>query len=100
MAQAASLGEMTSILPLAGAQYHWTWHLAPKSIRRFATYIQGWSTWFGYVSGLASCAYICMLLLQSVVQINVPDFEFQGWHSKCHELTPWKLLLTHTIQLR
>lgn len=24
MAQAASLGEMTSILPLAGAQYHWS----------------------------------------------------------------------------
>ncbi|OCL11116.1 putative amino acid permease [Glonium stellatum] len=30
LAQAASLAEMASILPIAGAQYHWTHHLAPE----------------------------------------------------------------------
>lgn len=79
MAQAASLGELASILPLAGAQYHWTWHLAPRRIRRFATWIQGWSTWFGYVAALASVTYVFVLLLQSIVVLNHPDYEPQGW---------------------
>lgn len=81
MSQAASLGEMTSILPLAGAQYHWTWHLAPARVRRFAAYMQGWATWFGHVSILAGCASVCILLLQSVVELNNPGWEVQGWQT-------------------
>jgi choline transport protein len=44
IAQAASLSEMASTIPIAGAQYHWTWNLAPGNIKRFATWVQGYST--------------------------------------------------------
>ena len=41
LAQSASLAEMASIQPIAGAQYHWTHALAPKGAKRFVTWIQG-----------------------------------------------------------
>ena len=41
MAQAMSMAELGSILPIAGAQYHWTDMLAPEGSRRFITWMQG-----------------------------------------------------------
>ena len=41
LAQSASLAEMASIQPIAGAQYHWTHALAPVKAKRFVTCIQG-----------------------------------------------------------
>lgn len=41
LAQSASIAEMASIQPIAGAQYHWTYHLAPVSWRRLITWFQG-----------------------------------------------------------
>jgi hypothetical protein len=41
MAQSASLAEMASMQPIAGAQYHWTHYLAPPSQKRFITWMQG-----------------------------------------------------------
>ncbi|KAF4460891.1 GABA permease [Fusarium albosuccineum] len=82
IAQAASLGEMASIQPVAGAQYHWTYHLAPSSVKRFATWIQGWATWFGYVSLLAGIANVTIILLESMIQLNHPDtYVPGGWHT-------------------
>jgi choline transport protein len=81
IAQAASLGEMASIQPVAGAQYHWTYHLAPARIRRFATYMQGWCTWFGYISLLAGIANVTIILLESMIQLNNPGYVPGGWHT-------------------
>jgi choline transport protein len=41
LAQAMSMAELGSILPIAGAQYHWTDMLAPEGSRRFITWMQG-----------------------------------------------------------
>jgi amino acid transporter len=41
LAQAYSMAELGSILPIAGAQYHWTHIMAPESSRRFITWMQG-----------------------------------------------------------
>lgn len=41
LAQSASLAEMASIQPIAGAQYHWTYHLAPERWKRLITWMQG-----------------------------------------------------------
>jgi choline transport protein len=41
LAQAYSMAELGSILPIAGAQYHWTHILAPEKSRRFITWMQG-----------------------------------------------------------
>jgi choline transport protein len=79
--QAASLGEMASIQPVAGAQYHWTYYMAPASVKRFATWIQGWTTWFGYVSLLAAIANVTIILLEAMITINHPDYVAGGWHT-------------------
>lgn len=81
LCQAGSLGEMASILPMAGAQYHWTWHLAPKKIRRFATYIQGWSTWLGYITTLAADTNLVIILLESAIELNNPGWTAKGWQT-------------------
>ncbi|KAJ0270652.1 hypothetical protein Brms1b_008505 [Colletotrichum noveboracense] len=81
ISQAASLGEMASIQPVAGAQYHWTYHLAPAMVKRFATWIQGWSTWFGYVSLLAGIANVTIILLESMIQLNHENYVPGGWHT-------------------
>ncbi|WEW54733.1 hypothetical protein PRK78_000158 [Emydomyces testavorans] len=41
LAQSASLAEMAAMQPIAGAQYHWTHHLAPPRQKRFITWMQG-----------------------------------------------------------
>jgi len=43
LAQAASMAEMVSIRPIAGAQYHWTQFFAPQRHQRFITWMQGQS---------------------------------------------------------
>ena len=81
ISQAASLGEMASIQPIAGAQYHWTWALAPSRAKRFATWMQAWLTWFGYVSLGAGIANVTIILLESLVALNNPSYVAQGWHT-------------------
>lgn len=66
---------------VAGAQYHWTYHLAPSSVKRFATWVQGWATWFGYVSLLAAIANVTIILLESMIALNHPNYVAGGWHT-------------------
>ncbi|KAK1531492.1 hypothetical protein CPAR01_11141 [Colletotrichum paranaense] len=115
IAQAASLGEMASIQPVAGAQYHWTFHLAPARVKRFATWIQGWSTWFGYVSLLAGIANVTIILLESMIELNHPNYEPGGWHTSvlviamcviqglmntyCFRVIPWVELVAGVLHV-
>ncbi|EEH05174.1 conserved hypothetical protein [Histoplasma capsulatum G186AR] len=75
LAQSASLAEMASMQPIAGAQYHWTHHLAPPNQKRFITWMQGWITWFAWVSLLAGVANTTANMLQGVVTANYPGFD-------------------------
>ena len=78
--QSASIAEMASTVPIAGAQYHWTYVLAPSNIRRFTTWMQGWMTWFGWVSLLAGTTNITVLLLQNMAFLNNPNYVPEQWH--------------------
>ncbi|KAK8066815.1 hypothetical protein PG997_013562 [Apiospora hydei] len=80
-AQAASVAEMASLQPVAGAQYHWTYHLAPRRVRRFMCYLQGWATWFGYVALLASIANSVVIQLEALIAFNHPNYVPGGWHT-------------------
>ena len=80
ISQAASISEMASTVPIAGAQYHWTWHLAPSNIKRFVTWLQGWMTWFGWVSLLAGIANITAIILQNLAVLNHASYVPQTWH--------------------
>jgi amino acid permease len=67
LCQVVSMAEMSSVQPIAGAQYHWTHYLAPPSHRRFFTWMQGWITWFFWISLLAGVANISALMIQALV---------------------------------
>jgi hypothetical protein len=80
ISQAASIAEMASTIPIAGAQYHWTWHLAPARYKRFITWMQGWMTWFGWISLLAGIANITAIIVQQLAILNNPNYVPETWH--------------------
>ncbi|KAJ5592834.1 Amino acid/polyamine transporter I [Penicillium hordei] len=80
MTQSASLAEMASMQPIAGAQYHWTHYLAPPSQRKFITWMQGWVTWFAWISILAGVANTTATMIQGLASVNYPEYEPKQWH--------------------
>ncbi|KAK2009726.1 amino acid permease [Colletotrichum eremochloae] len=54
---ASSLGEIASIYPTAGGQYHWVAALCPPSTRSAAAYITGWVSIGGQVVLCSSAAF-------------------------------------------
>jgi choline transport protein len=83
MAQAASLAEMASCIPIAGAQYHWANFLCPPRIRKFTTWLQGWMTWFGWVAVLAAIVNVTIIVLQAMIALQHPTYVVEGWHTAC-----------------
>lgn len=81
LAQAISMGELASLLPLAGAQYYWTYHFSPPKYKMFLTWITGWATWLGYIGLLAGVVNSTALMYEATIQINNPDYESDGWHT-------------------
>ncbi|RYP78982.1 hypothetical protein DL770_006777 [Monosporascus sp. CRB-9-2] len=61
---------MASIAPIAGAQYHWTYHVVPPRMRRFAAWIQAWSTWARIPRAVTGMANATIIQLGSTVQLN------------------------------
>lgn len=103
------MAELGSILPIAGAQYHWTHILAPDHSRKFITWMQGtcshllhgilpylielpgWVTWFAWVSALAGSTSGEAALLQALIAANVPGYNPERWHLA---LIMWALLIS------
>lgn len=81
LCQVATFSEMASVQPIAGAQYYWTWHFAPRGLKRFLTWTQGWSTWAGYMALLASCLNGNTVILEGMIQLAHPDYAPGGWHT-------------------
>lgn len=74
------MAELAAIQPIAGAQYHWTHFLAPESHRRFVTWMQGWVTWFAWVSALAGSTSSEANILLGLVSTNYPSYTYKPWH--------------------
>ncbi|KAL6714500.1 hypothetical protein ACLMJK_007925 [Lecanora helva] len=54
-----SIGEMASMSPTAGGQYHWVSEFSPESCQKYLSYITGWvlaTGWQGSVVGLSFAA--------------------------------------------
>ncbi|KAK2788386.1 hypothetical protein FQN52_006710 [Onygenales sp. PD_12] len=80
LTQAMSMAELASIQPIAGAQYHWTALLAPEKQRKFITWMQGWVTWFAWVTALAGSTSGEAAVLQGLISTNYPDYVPERWH--------------------
>lgn len=81
---------MSSMTPLAGAQYHWTAVLAPPRVRAFSTWIQGWITVFGWQATTTSICYLLAAQIQGMVLLNDSDYVPKQWHGT---LIMWALIL-------
>lgn len=80
LCQVASLAELASVQPIAGAQYHWTHFLAPPEWRRSVTWLQGWITWFSWISLLAGMANIGANVVVTIVQAQYGGYVSKDWH--------------------
>ncbi|RAL07664.1 amino acid permease [Aspergillus homomorphus CBS 101889] len=72
-----SMAEMASINPVAGAQYRWTYELAPVA-PRFLSFIQGWVVaWWANVA-IGPC--LVGTEIQGLLIQNYPSCKPQNWH--------------------
>ncbi|KAL2424387.1 Choline transport protein [Exophiala dermatitidis] len=78
---AASLAEMASISPIAGAQYHWSAEHSPLKWRALISYIQGWITITGWVAAVASVCYLIATMIQGLAILNYSGYEAKRWHA-------------------
>lgn len=87
-----TIGELASMAPTAGGQYHWVSMLAPRSSRNFFSYITGWMTVLAWVATIATGAFLSATMIQSLCVINWPDYAngFPGWHAT---LISWAVVL-------
>jgi choline transport protein len=66
--------------PTAGGQYHWTFLFAPKSCRNFLSFITGWQSVLSWQACLASAAYLGGTIIQGLLVLNYPNYNFKRWH--------------------
>jgi len=81
MLQGLVMGELGSMIPLSGGQYNWVAVLAPRSSRKFLSYMTGWVTLIAWIAVTAGVVFIVGSMIQGVVIINNPDYVPQRWHT-------------------
>ena len=54
--------------------------LAPASCSKFLSYLTGWTTTIAWQAATASTTFLNATLIQALLALNYPDYEFQRWH--------------------
>ncbi|KAJ5481873.1 amino acid permease [Penicillium sp. IBT 31633x] len=78
LAIACSLAELASLHPTAGAQYHWSYFLAPRG-RRFISFFQGWVTVFSWSALVCIAPYFIGTQIQGMIVLAHPEYELVRW---------------------
>ncbi|KUJ14245.1 amino acid transporter-like protein [Mollisia scopiformis] len=78
--QALVMGEMASMIPLAGGAYNWVAILSPPWCSKFLSYLTGWITVIGWQAALASSALLGGVMIQGLLVLNYPTYVFERWH--------------------
>ncbi|KAI0440433.1 amino acid permease-domain-containing protein [Xylaria telfairii] len=78
---ASSLGEIASIYPTAGGQYHWVAALCPPSTRSVAAWVTGWVSIGGQIVFTASAAFAAGLQIQSLIIVNDDNYVPTRWQA-------------------
>ena len=99
------MGELASMIPTAGGQYHWVSILAPKSAKRALSYVAGtviplraadlltplgWLTVAGWVGATTAISFWMSNLVQAMLELNVETYVPLRWHGT---LLFWAALL-------
>lgn len=88
------MGELASMMPSAGGQYHWTSILAPRSAKKFLSYITGCVCIFAWTCAPTAAIYLAGSVLQSTIATNNPQYDPKGWHVT---LIMWAILAVCTV---
>ncbi|KZZ88861.1 Amino acid/polyamine transporter I [Ascosphaera apis ARSEF 7405] len=80
MGIACSLAELASILPIPGAQYHWTYELAPRG-KRFWSFLQGWLTIISWWADAATSPNLIGTEIQALIILCHDSYVPKGWHA-------------------
>ncbi|OTB01478.1 hypothetical protein M426DRAFT_64013 [Hypoxylon sp. CI-4A] len=75
----ASMGELASMAPTSGGQYHWVYMLAPSKCRKFLSYLIGWLTVIGWQAAVASVGFLVAGLIQGVAVMGNQNYEPMPW---------------------
>ncbi|KAK2603615.1 hypothetical protein QQS21_004196 [Conoideocrella luteorostrata] len=75
-----SMAEMSSMAPIAGAQYHWVSEFAPECCQQILSYLTGWSSTLAWQAGNAVGLFLVGTLIQAIVLINNPGYSSPSWH--------------------
>ncbi|KAF4268822.1 hypothetical protein KXV31_006845 [Aspergillus fumigatus] len=94
LATAASLGEMASMYPTAGGQYHFIAKLAPEQCRYMISWLVGWIGTFGWVAFTASAPFLAATMIQGLVVLNYEEYQAKRWHGT---LIYWALLAISAV---
>ncbi|KAF2689637.1 choline transport protein [Lentithecium fluviatile CBS 122367] len=89
LAAFSTMGELASMAPTAGGQYHWVSMLAPKSSRKFMSYLIGWLTLVGWQAIVSGACYLCASLVQGLMVLN----------DSAYQPTAWQLMLIYWATL-
>ncbi|KAB8596090.1 hypothetical protein FH972_025799 [Carpinus fangiana] len=89
-----TMGELSSMLPTAGGQYHWASILAPGPSKQVLSYITGWITVAAWVAAPTAAAYLTATLMQELISLNIPAYQPQGWHGT---LIMWAVLVLAVV---
>jgi choline transport protein len=81
----ASMGELASMAPTAGGQYHFISEFAPRPMQKPLSYIVGWLCCLGWVSGVPACGLQLAGIVQEMVKLTYPDADYD---------TAWQVTLT------
>ncbi|KAI1823338.1 amino acid transporter [Xylaria intraflava] len=76
-----SLGEVSSMAPTSGGQYHWVAMMAPPAYSTFLAYVTGWLTTLSWQALAVSVSYIIATLLQGIVVLSIPTYVPLAWHT-------------------
>ncbi|KAI0468730.1 amino acid transporter [Xylaria cf. heliscus] len=76
-----SLGELASMAPTSGGQYHWVAMLAPPAWSSFLAYVTGWLTTLAWQALAVSVSYIVATLIQGITVLSRPTYVPLPWHT-------------------
>ncbi|KAH7112914.1 amino acid/polyamine transporter I [Dendryphion nanum] len=89
-----SMAEMASMAPTSGGQYHWVSEFASRKYQKQLSYLIGWLCLLGYQVGVTIGAFVNGTIIQGLLVLNYPNYNYQRWHG-----TLIAMLLTFLVAL-
>lgn len=96
---ASSLGEITSVYPVAGGVYYQTFMLAPHKVRRVAAYICGWAYVVGNITITLAVQFGTTLFFVACINVFEKEPGVPLWEAQTYQIFLVFLLITIVCNL-